>query len=94
MGLTAHRTLALRDAVADNPHVALTAPLHKLVVDAFQRASSAGGCLEVSRGRTPSAMSCRRPRVRRRETQVLPKRQKRRGYVEPGATNGRGKAWF
>ncbi len=32
MELTAHRTLALRDAVANNPHVAITALLHKLVV--------------------------------------------------------------
>jgi ParB family chromosome partitioning protein len=47
--LTAHRTVALRDAVANNPHVAMTALLHKLVVDAFQRPSSpAGGCLEAS----------------------------------------------
>ena len=48
MELTAHRTLALRDSVANNPHVALTALLHKLVVDAFERASSGGGCLEVA----------------------------------------------
>lgn len=34
--LTAHRTLALRDAVANNPHVAMTALLHKLVSDTFQ----------------------------------------------------------
>jgi ParB family chromosome partitioning protein len=34
--LTAHRTLALRNALADNPHVAITALLHKLVSDAFQ----------------------------------------------------------
>ncbi|TPL35747.1 ParB/RepB/Spo0J family partition protein [Mesorhizobium sp. B2-4-8] len=33
--LTAHRTLALRNALADNPHVAMTALLHKLVSDAF-----------------------------------------------------------
>ncbi|WP_204279419.1 hypothetical protein, partial [Enterobacter asburiae] len=31
--LTAYRTLALRDAVANNPQVALTALLHKLVSD-------------------------------------------------------------
>src|SRR5690606_27787267 len=31
--LTAHRTLALRDAVASNPQIALTALLHKLVID-------------------------------------------------------------
>jgi ParB family chromosome partitioning protein len=34
--LTAHRTLALRNALADNPYVAMTALLHKLVSDAFQ----------------------------------------------------------
>jgi ParB family chromosome partitioning protein len=40
--LTAHRTLALRDAVAGNPHVAMTALLHKLVRDRFGiRASGA-----------------------------------------------------
>jgi ParB family chromosome partitioning protein len=47
MELTAHRTLALRDALANNPHVALTALLHKLVTDIFQRSSTAGGCLEA-----------------------------------------------
>jgi len=35
MELTAHRTLALRDAVACHPQVAMTALLHKLCVDAF-----------------------------------------------------------
>ena len=45
--LTAHRTLALRDALASNPHVAMTALLHKLVRDTFQHVSSTG-CLEVS----------------------------------------------
>lgn len=45
--LTAYRTLALRDALAGNPHVALTALLHRLCTDAFL--SSLGGkCLEVS----------------------------------------------
>jgi ParB family chromosome partitioning protein len=34
--LTAHRTLALRNTVANNPHVAMTALLHKLVSDTFQ----------------------------------------------------------
>lgn len=33
--LTAYRTLALRDAVAANPHIAMTALLHKLVQDCF-----------------------------------------------------------
>ena len=44
--LTAHRTLALRDAVAKDPHVALTALLHKLCLDTFQH-SAPGACLEV-----------------------------------------------
>ena len=48
MELTAHRTLALRDAVANDSHVALTALLHKLVTDTFARAPSSGGCLEAS----------------------------------------------
>ncbi|USI74533.1 ParB/RepB/Spo0J family partition protein [Sphingomonas morindae] len=45
--LTAHRTLALRDAVAGNPHVAMTALLHKLVLDTFRHRSGLG-CLEAS----------------------------------------------
>lgn len=45
--LTAHRTLALRDAVANRPHVAMTALLHKLCLDTFQH-SAPGACVEVS----------------------------------------------
>ncbi len=45
--LTAHRTLALRDAVADNPHVAMTALLHKLARDTF-RLGSTTGAIEAS----------------------------------------------
>lgn len=45
--LTAHRTLALRNAVAGNPHIALTALLHRLVLDCFGH-RSATGCLEAS----------------------------------------------
>ncbi len=37
--LTAHRTLALQDAVANHPHVAMTALLHTLCLDAFYHAS-------------------------------------------------------
>ncbi len=40
--LTAHRSLALRDAVANNPRVALTALLHKLASDAFGHRSVTG----------------------------------------------------
>ena len=44
--LTAHRTLALRDAVAVNPHVAMTVLLHRLVMDCFMPHASRG-CLEA-----------------------------------------------
>jgi ParB family chromosome partitioning protein len=47
--LTAYRTLALRDALANNPHVAMTALLHKLCLDTFQHAAP-GSCLEASVG--------------------------------------------
>jgi ParB family chromosome partitioning protein len=46
--LTAHRTLALREALGGNPHVALTALLHKLVRDTFQRTGVAGAPLQVN----------------------------------------------
>ena len=46
--LTAHRTLALRDAVGANPHVAFTALLHKLVRDTFQRTGTSGASLQAS----------------------------------------------
>src|SRR3546814_4201757 len=45
--LTAHRTLALRDAVANNSPVAMTMPLHKLCPDTFPPPSSTG-CLAGS----------------------------------------------
>jgi ParB family chromosome partitioning protein len=45
--LTAHRTLALRDAVADHPHVAMTLLLHKLVSDTYLGRAPTG-CLEAS----------------------------------------------
>jgi ParB family transcriptional regulator, chromosome partitioning protein len=44
--LTAHRTVALRDALANDPSVAFTAVLHALCL-AFYRMSS-GTCLEIS----------------------------------------------
>ena len=47
MELTAHRTLALRDAVASHPHIAMTALLHKLVCDTFLNHMGAGA-LEAS----------------------------------------------
>ncbi|WP_404934614.1 ParB/RepB/Spo0J family partition protein [Nitratireductor sp. L15S-10] len=45
--LTAHRTLALRNAVAEHPEVAMTMLLHKLVSDTFLRTAPTG-CLEAS----------------------------------------------
>ena len=45
--LTAHRTLALCDAVADHPRVAMTALLHKLVSDTFLH-RPATGALEAN----------------------------------------------
>ena len=44
--LTAHRTLALRDALAHHPRIAMTALLHKLVSDCFHQ-RSANGVLEA-----------------------------------------------
>ncbi len=45
--LTAHRTLALRNALANNPHVAMTVLLHQLVADTFQHRATPG-CLEAT----------------------------------------------
>ena len=45
--LTVYRTLALRDAVAGNPHIAMTVLLHKLVRDTF-RHRTAISCLDAS----------------------------------------------
>jgi ParB family chromosome partitioning protein len=45
--LTAHRTLALRNAVASHPQVALTLLLHRLVIDAFLHGTTAT-CLDAS----------------------------------------------
>lgn len=45
--LTAHRTLALRDAVANNPRIAMTALLHKLATDCFVSRGS-GSALEAT----------------------------------------------
>jgi len=46
--LTAHRTLALREAVGRSPDVALTLLLAKLANDTFQSTGASGGCLEAS----------------------------------------------
>jgi len=51
--LTAHRTLALRDALANHPAVAFQAVLHNFVLATFYRFASSSGCLEISI-RTPT----------------------------------------
>jgi ParB family transcriptional regulator, chromosome partitioning protein len=51
--LTAHRTLALRDALAESPAIAFQAVLHNFVLTAFYRFASAGSCLEIGL-RTPT----------------------------------------
>ena len=46
--LTAHRTLALRDALAENPAIAFQAVLHNFVLMAFYRFASSGSCSSIS----------------------------------------------
>jgi ParB family chromosome partitioning protein len=46
--LTAHRTLALRNALANDPAVAFTAVLHNFVLSMFYRFASSSGCLEIA----------------------------------------------
>ena len=46
--LTAHRTLAMREAIGRSPDVALTLLLLKLVTDTFHTCGASGGCVDVS----------------------------------------------
>jgi ParB family chromosome partitioning protein len=46
--LTAHRTLALRDALATHTSVAFVAVLHNFVLATFYRFASSSGCLEIA----------------------------------------------
>jgi len=46
--LTAHRTLALRDALANDPSVAFQAVLHNFVLATFYRFATSNGCLEIA----------------------------------------------
>jgi ParB family chromosome partitioning protein len=48
MELTAHRTLALREAIGRSPDGAMTLLLMKLVTDTFRISSDSGCCLEAS----------------------------------------------
>ena len=48
MELTAHRTLALREAIGRSPDVALTLLLMRLVNDTFRSSGASGSCLEAS----------------------------------------------
>ena len=51
--LTAHRTLALRNALANDPAVAFQAVLHNFVLATFYRFASSSGCMEIAI-RTPT----------------------------------------
>ena len=51
--LTAHRTLALRNALANDPEVAFQAVLHNFVLATFYRFATSSGCLEIAI-RTPT----------------------------------------
>jgi len=51
--LTAHRTLALRNALANDPAVAFQAVLHNFVLATFYRFALSSGCLEIAI-RTPT----------------------------------------
>jgi ParB family transcriptional regulator, chromosome partitioning protein len=46
--LTAHRTLALRDALAQHPSIAFMAVLHNFVLATFYRFASSASCLEIA----------------------------------------------
>jgi ParB family chromosome partitioning protein len=46
--LTAHRTLALRDALAENPAITFQAVLHNFVLRTFYRFASSASCLEIA----------------------------------------------
>lgn len=46
--LTAHRTLALRDALAEHPSIAFLAVLHSFVLASFYRFVSSASCLEIA----------------------------------------------
>lgn len=60
--LTAHRTLALRDALAENPAIAFQAVLHNFVLTAFYRFASSGSCLEI--GLHPPTFPAQAPGLR------------------------------
>jgi ParB family chromosome partitioning protein len=45
--LTAHRTLALRNALAESPAIAFQAVLHNFVLATFYRFASSGSCLQI-----------------------------------------------
>jgi ParB family chromosome partitioning protein len=46
--LTAHRTLALRNALANDPAVTFVAVLHNFVLATFYRFATSSGCLEIA----------------------------------------------
>ncbi|HEY1805177.1 MAG TPA: hypothetical protein VGG45_11955, partial [Terracidiphilus sp.] len=55
--LSAHRTIALRDALATHPNIALAALTHALALDCFYLGAHAHSCLRVNVHRTQLEMS-------------------------------------
>lgn len=62
--LTAHRTLALRDALAENPAITFQAVLHNFVLATFYRFASSGSCLEI--GLDPPTFPAQAPGLKER----------------------------
>ena len=55
--LSAHRTMALRDALANRPDIALAAITHALALDCFYLGAQAHSCLRINAHRTHLEMS-------------------------------------
>ena len=72
--LTAHRTLALRDAVANDPHVAFQAVLHALCLQVFYRyaPTPAWRSRRSIRASAPRRRAWRTPRRPRRSRRDMP----------------------
>ena len=57
--LSAHRTMALREAISRHPDIALTAVTHALALDCFYLGVQSRSCIRVSIHRTPLEISAR-----------------------------------
>ncbi len=57
--LSAHRTMALREAISRRPDIALAAVVHALALDCFYLGAQSRSCLRISIHRTPLEISAR-----------------------------------